>query len=318
MVEQSVDKYAPFGQLVYALPALGERLPQTGLNLLIGTQGELSGIGDLSGGIRGQNVLDHGVQVFADGCDRPLDAARFTPRGVSHHAFRRTEALDHAVALGLGPFVGAVEGVHTAVIEALIQHTHTLGLGIDDAAHVHHAGEHQQSRRGFRLVRMDKGSADEVRPLAAQGVEKLADRAVPLHYGGEGGQLVALEELLDGGLYHPIHTVVIDQNDLTEAIVPQAKHYIDQRVHDGLLAGHHCAGHAQVVIGVAAVVDRGQCEGYLMAGLGGLPADGLADGAAHEGVQAGVVVDAVVLRTANGDQDNIIFSSICITTALPE
>ena len=101
--------------------------------------------------------------------------------------------------------------------------------------------------------------------------------------------------------------MVIDQNDLTEAIVPQAKHYIDQRVHDGLLAGHHCAGHAQVVIGVAAVVDRGQCEGYLMAGLGGLPADGLADGAAHEGVQAGVVVDAVVLRTANGDQDNVIF-----------
>ena len=183
-----------------------------------------------------------------------------------------------------------------------------LGLGLDRVAHVDHLGEEEQPDRRLGLVGVDELGV----PLAAHvlGAEEVLHRAVPVDDAVDAGQLVALEELVQRRLEHPQLAVVVDDDLLAEAVVPQAEHDVDESLLDHLLAQHHGARHAEVVVGMAAVHERRQRQGDRRAALGGVAAHGLADLAHEEGVHGRHGVAAVVLGAADGDQHDVVLAPL--------
>ena len=95
-----------------------------------------------------------------------------------------------------------------------------LGIGHVD----HPLGEEQKPQRGLML-----GGVDEVGlpagPLARR--EELPHAPVPVEDLVDPGELIAVHELVQGGLQHPQLPVVVDDELLAEPVVPQAQHHVD-------------------------------------------------------------------------------------------
>ena len=100
--------------------------------------------------------------------------------------------------------------------------------------------------------------------------EEVLDAAVPLDDLEDAGQLVALDELVQGRLEHPEVAVVVDDDLLAETVVPQAEHDVDQHFLDHFLAEDDRARHADMVVGMPAVHQGRQGQGDRRAALRGL------------------------------------------------
>ena len=148
-------------------------------------------------------------------------------------------------------------------------------LCVDCVAHVHHFRVQEQSQGCLRLVGVHKVGI----PLATlrRGPEELAYGAVPIEDAEYAWQLVSLLELLDGRFQHPQVPVVVDVNLLSEAIVPQAQHHVDEQLPRHVLADRNGTGHTHVVVRVRAVVQRREGQVDRRTPLGGIPAHPLQD-----------------------------------------
>ncbi|OPZ82065.1 MAG: hypothetical protein BWY77_00357 [bacterium ADurb.Bin431] len=104
--------------------------------------------------------------------------------------------------------------------------------------------------------------------------------------------------------------MVIDQDLFAKAVVPEADHDIDEVALDHLILEMDGAGHADVVVGMAAVIEgrKDQIAGRSL--FGGVAADPLEDLGHHKGVEGGDGVVAVLLGAADGDEDNVVLFTV--------
>ncbi len=147
-------------------------------------------------------------------------------------------------------------------------------------------------------------------PPRSAGAEELAHAAVPVDHPEDAGKLVALLELLDGRFEHPQLAVVVDDDLLAEAVVPQAQHHVDHHLAHHVLAHDDGAGHAHVMIRVAAVVQRRQRQVDRRAAPGGVAPHPFADLADVEGVGRARQMLAVHLGAADGDEDDVVLLAV--------
>src|SRR5665811_2038463 len=231
------------------LPALAERLAQEGLH--IGDCPECGLLDRRNGAGREgrQDVVDDHGEVLAEGRHRSLGLPRLGVRRLADDALRRAEELDGEMLFGLRPALRTMVAVDR-VVEVAWRHV-LLGLGLDRLRHVDHLGEQRQPQRGLRLVGVDERRVPPTALLG--GAEEVLDRAVPVDDADDGGNLVALEELVQSRLEHPQLAVVVDDDHLTEAVVPQTEHDVDKRLLHHRLAQHDRAGHADVMVGMTAI-----------------------------------------------------------------
>lgn len=130
---------------------------------------------------------------------------------------------------------------------------------------------------------------------------------MPLYDCSKGGKLVALAKFLNGGFQHPVHAMVVNKNDFTEAIIPQPKHYVDQRIYQSGLIDDYRTGHANVMVGVTTIVEGREGQRHLVPTLCCVTADSLTDRGAHKCIQAGIVMDTVIFGAAQGHKHHVIF-----------
>jgi hypothetical protein len=168
---------------------------------------------------------------------------------MAHNAFRRRGDLDGKVAFAFRPAAGPAKRVYGLVKVTLGQVP--LAFRVNRIVHVHHLGEEQKAQRGLGFVRVDKVGAEHA--AAVGGAEELAHAAMPVNHAENAGELVALLEFLHGRFEHPQLAVIVDDELLAETVVPQAEHHVNHHLAHHVLAHDDRAGHAQVVIRVAAV-----------------------------------------------------------------
>ena len=236
-------------QRVDRLPAFAHGLLQAGSQFLIRAQGHH--LGHLTGRISLQDLVHQQSDVLADAGDGALGLLGGSFGGIAHNALGSAEAFHSVVALDLSPGVGTAIGIASGVIVAG-QHQ-TVRLRINSGLHIQHLGEQQQAHRGLRLIGVDKLRGNAV-IMVGLCVEELTDNTVPVYQSHESGQLETLEELLNGGLDHPVMAMVVDQNDLAKAIVPQAQHGVDQHFLNSVLGNDDRAGHTGQAAGSDATV----------------------------------------------------------------
>ena len=135
---------------------------------------------------------------------------------------------------------------------------------------------------------------------------------MPVHDLEDTGELEALHELMEGGFQHPQLAVVVDDDLLSVAVIPETEHDVDESLNHHLLRDHDGSGHADVVIGMAAVVERRRGDVDLVPALGRVATDRLADLSNHEVVETAVGVVAVVLRRSDGDEHNVVLASLFV------
>ena len=99
---------------------------------------------------------------------------------------------------------------------------------------------------------------DEVglqRVVTVGDVEKLPYRPMPVDDLHDRRYLVPLHELLDRADQHPEVAVVVHNHHFAVAVVPETQHDGDHHFLYHFLGDHHRAGHAQMVMGVSAIVE---------------------------------------------------------------
>ena len=97
---------------------------------------------------------------------------------------------------------------------------------------------------------------------------------------------------------------------LAEAVVPQPQHHVDHQLPHHLFPQDDGPGHAHVMVGMAAIVQRRQGQVDRDPALGREAPDPLADHAHVQGVRRAHHVLAVVLGAAHRDQDDVVLAPV--------
>ena len=180
------------------------------------------------------------------------------------------------------------------------------GPGLLRSVHIDHLREQQLRHGCFRLIGVDERRVHAVCVLVFRR-EEFAHGAAPFHSHHDGGQLIPLEEFLNGCLDHPFVTMVVDKDHFAIPIVPEAEHGIDQRLLHDLMRHNDRARHADMMVRMPAIVERRQRPRAFAALLGRVAADALQDLRHHKGIETGVGVFSVVFRAADGNEHDIVF-----------
>ena len=144
---------------------------------------------------------------------------------------------------------------------------------------------------------MHKWRCHKIRTFVPNWIKEFPHCTVPFHYRHKGRQLIAFEEFLDSCFQHPVHSMVVDKYNFAEAVIPKPQHHVNQCFFHHGLTGHNGSGHSQMVIRMSAIVKRRQGQGHFMSQLGRITPHAFAYAAAHECVQAGIIVHSMVFRT---------------------
>ena len=177
------------------------------------------------------------------------------------------------------------------------------------SVHIDHLREQQLRHGCLCLIGVDERRIHAVCVLVFRR-EKLAHGAVPFHSHHDGRQLVPLEKFLNGCLDHPFVAMVVDKDHFAVSVVPEAEHGIDQRLLHDLVRHDDCARHANMMVGMPAIIERRQRQRALAALLCRIAADALEDLRHHKRIQTGVGVLSVVFGAADGDENNIILPAL--------
>ena len=106
--------------------------------------------------------------------------------------------------------------------------------------------------------------------------------------------------------------MVVEENLLAEAVVPQAQHHVNQQFAGHVLTDNDRAWHAQVMVGVRAVVQRRQGQVDRCAPLGGVAPHAFQNLADVEGVGGAGQVRAVKLGAADGDENDVVLAPVLL------
>jgi len=250
-------------------------------------------------------VVDQG-QIGEDSRDRAFGLLRAADGRASDHPLGHRGEFDRGVTLAFAPAARAGKGIDRLVEMAVRQES--LHFGLRGIVHLDEARLEQQHHRSLGLV----GVNEIIVPFAAArlGAEKLAHRTVPVEGAEDAGQVPGLLQLLDRRLHQPGVAVIVDQDLLAETVVPEADHHIDEVALDHLILEMDRTGHADVVVGMAAVIEgrKDQIAGCSL--FGGVAADPLEDLGHHKGVEGGDGVVAVLLGAADGDENDIVLFAV--------
>ena len=79
--------------------------------------------------------------------------------------------------------------------------------------------------------------------LPVNRIEELPYCTVPIHHLEYAGQMIPLHKLLQCSFEHPELSVVVNYDLLSESVVPEAQHYIDQGLPDYFFRHDDSSGH---------------------------------------------------------------------------
>ncbi len=93
--------------------------------------------------------------------------------------------------------------------------------------------------------------------------------------------------------------MIVDKDDLSISIIPQAKHYINQCLSDYFRGNNHRARHAHVMVRMTTIVDWSKSQIYLSALFGGITPHSFTDLGNHKRIKSAISMIAMIFCTTD-------------------